>query len=449
MEPGTSDVYREPMRLASLTSAISIIACGGHNSTTTDGNGDGSAGGPPTNITVTLTDQPTNAAMFSFLVAYQDGGGAWTIAPAPSGDTYTLPIRSAAYGVAWTCITAAGERLVEETHFAVSERTSLTTTIPPRCTDRLTNFALHGTITTANGNGVILTRFADRLGVMSIGGNPTSQAYTIETPAGTHDLVVLHAANQASANTDLVADATLVQRDVAVTAATVANANFITDSAAVQSFPVTITTTGAANASTTLYSANGTIAPLVDDSTGPAYETVSLAAGQMAAGDVYDQQVTVRAAGSTSITENVTATPAAYTWTAPASLGGAIASVMAAPPYPRVTTTWPAYSSAVGYGWAATQTLTGQQCGSPTACSITWTAVLSPGVIGMSPSYTMPDLSMLAGWPAGLAFVSGTMVTGTVGATTSTAGATDFPQILPPAAGTQRVTVRSDFTVTP
>ena len=441
------------MRLASYLLAISIVGCGGHNSSSTDSNGDGLGGdgtmGMPTNVTVTLTDQPTNAAMFSFIVAYQDGSGPWTIAPAPAGDTYTLPIHSAAYGVVWTCISAANERQVSETHFAIAERTSLTMTIPPRCTDRLTNFTLHGTITTANGAGVTLARFADRLGIAGVGGNPTSQAYSIETPAGTHDLVVIHAGSQATANTDLIADATLMQRSVAVTANTVQNEDFVTNSAATQSFAVTITTAGEANASTTLYSANGTIAPLVDDSTGPTYETVSLATAQMTAGDVYDQAVTVRASGQTSITENVTAAPAAYTWAAPSPLGGAIATVMAAPPYPRIMTTWPAYTNAVGYGWAAAQLATASACGTTTACTITWTAVLSPGVVGTSPGYTMPDLSMLAGWPTGVQLVSGTMVTGTAEAQTSSVGATDFPEITPPAAGTQRVTVRSAFTVTP
>src|SRR5579862_1902366 len=153
MEPRPRPGYRGAMRLASIMLASAIAACGGHNSgNNVDGNGDTNGdgtGGQPTNVTVTLTDQPTNAATFSFIVAYQDGSSAWAIAPAPSGDTYTLPIHSAAYGVVWTCIAAGGGREVNETHFAVSERTSLTMTIPPRCTDRLTNTNLHGTITAA------------------------------------------------------------------------------------------------------------------------------------------------------------------------------------------------------------------------------------------------------------------------------------------------------------
>ena len=436
------------MRLASIVLASAFAACGGHSGSNTDGNGDTNGdgtGGQPTNVMVTLTDQPTNAATFSFIVAYQDGSSPWAIAPAPSGDTYTLPIHSAAYGVVWTCIDVAGAREVNETHFAVSERTSLTMTIPPRCTDRLTNTSLHGTITTANGAGVILARFSDRLGVAGLGGNPTSQDYAIETPAGTHDLVVIHAATQATQNTDLVADATLVQRSVAVAGTTAVNVNFVTGSAAVQSFPVTIAA-AAANDHDAVQRERHDRTPRrrqhrANHESDPARRRVLSRRRR--------SRSQVTACAPTSITSNATATPAALTWTAPSPLGGAIATVMAAPPYPRITATWPAYPSAVGYGWAAAQVPDVQGCGGNAACSITWTAALSPGVVGATPGYTMPDLSMISGWPTALQLVSGTMVTGTAEAQTSTAGATDFPVILPPAAGTQRVTVRSDFTVTP
>ena len=74
---------------------------------------------------------------------------------------------------------------------------------------------------------------------------------------------------------------------------------------------------------------------------------------------------------------------------------------------------------------------------------------MAPGVIGMMPTYTMPDLSALTGWNAALQLVPGVLAGGSVSAQTSSAGAADFPPPAPPADGTLRVFVRSDYTVTP
>jgi hypothetical protein len=113
-----------------------------------------------------------------------------------------------------------------------------------------------------------------------------------------------------------------------------------------------------------------------------------------------------------------------------------------------VMTSWAAYAGAVGYGWGVNQTPTLQQCGT-TPCTVTWTAALSPGVLGSMPTYTMPDLSALAGWSAGLQLQPGIPVGGAVQAMTSSVGPSDFPQVTPPAAGTQRVFARADYTLTP
>jgi hypothetical protein len=61
----------------------------------------------------------------------------------------------------------------------------------------------------------------------------------------------------------------------------------------------------------------------------------------------------------------------------------------------------------------------------------------------------MPDLSMLAGWSASLQLVSGSPVNGTVLATTSSVGATDFPTVNPAPSGTTRALVTSGWSVTP
>ncbi len=63
-------------------------------------------------MTWTLVNQPTAPADFSFVVAFEDGDSAWSLAPAPAGDVYTLPISSDHYGVGYTCISDDGVRSV-------------------------------------------------------------------------------------------------------------------------------------------------------------------------------------------------------------------------------------------------------------------------------------------------------------------------------------------------
>jgi len=442
------------MRVTSISTilAIALVACGGHGSTGDDGGpgDDGNGGGDDgnghgtTNVTVTMNNQPTNAAMFSFVVAYQDGSGPWQAAPPPTGDVYTLPINSGVWGFAWSCIGTppgvgqAQQRQVTDIHFSIAERTSYTIDVPPRCSDRDTgNVLLKGTISNANGGGVYVVRFGDRFVQAGVTGN-----YQMPVQPGTHDLIVAHGMLTAIGN-DFVADQVFVQRDLAVAAATTANVDW-NNAADVQSFAVT--GTGLRLAATTLYSKGGTTAVLVNDTTSQ-FETEATAAAQSVAGDIYDQVMAAGSNGQTGITTLATTTPAAETFTAPTPLGGATSTTMATP-YPRITTTWAAYANAIGYVWTATQQPGFVTCGN-TPCTATWTGVLSAGVIGAMPTYTMPDLSAIPGWNTALQFVAATQVAGSVQAMTSSAGGTDFPPATPPAVGTQRTFVRSDYTVTP
>src|SRR3954468_5066499 len=96
------------MRLVIALVSILAVACGSSSKGTVDGSaggdgangggdgggGDGGGEGGGTASAVTLTNRPTNAAMFTFLVAYQDGSGPWQLAPAPSGDTYTFNVNA-------------------------------------------------------------------------------------------------------------------------------------------------------------------------------------------------------------------------------------------------------------------------------------------------------------------------------------------------------------------
>src|SRR3569623_1246379 len=224
------------MRFAFAFVCILATACGSNSKGPSDGmpadgsdpnnGGSGDGGGSNTGgttIHVTLTNHPTNAAMFKFLVAFQDGSGAWKLAGAPSGDTYSFNVNSPSWGVVWTCsgtspVSPTALRQVTEAHFAVAERTSLTMDVPPRCTDTAATVALTGTVSNRSGGGGWVVFFGDKAGLV----NPQTGAYRVEATPGTADLVLLHA--QSTGNTtgngaDFTATAALVDRGVTVTAA--------------------------------------------------------------------------------------------------------------------------------------------------------------------------------------------------------------------------------------
>ncbi|HUJ60575.1 MAG TPA: hypothetical protein VLX92_18870 [Kofleriaceae bacterium] len=452
----------------------SIAACGGNSKSNSDanGSGDGSnnkgsdgSGGPQT-VMWTLTDEPGTPSNYSFVVAYQDGAGPWQLAPAPTGDTYSLSINSAVYAVAWTCVPPqkvgtgtqpAQARRVGIASFAVAERTTLTTQVPVECTDKLTPVALTGSVTNIPAGGVDTGTYLAQWGAgapAAIKVTGTTGTFTIPALPGTHDLFIIHTPT-AVGNGGAVADQVAVVRGVAVTGATSQDVDWST-AAASQSFDVTVTGAAAGSttdAVTTLYAA-GSVATLADSVsngvTTTALKTVSLAAAQMLGTDVYDQSVVIAHQGSRETASNVTATPGAQNVTAPTALGGVTATVPTSTPYPEVKATWGAYASAVGYTWQATQALTGAACGTNiAACTITWTADVSNGVTGATPAWQMPDLSALTGWNAALQFAAGTQVAVDVVAETSSAGGADFPLATPPAVGTTRTFARSDTAVTP
>jgi hypothetical protein len=237
-------------------------------------------------------------------------------------------------------------------------------------------------------------------------------------------------------------DKAVVVRDLQVMGSTTRAIDFST-SATAPSYAVTANVANARIVATTLlYTANGTQATTVRESTG--WESDALAAAQRRTSDIYDQSIAVSLVGEGVTLTNATSTPAAQTYVAPPALGMVMSSVPTKQPYVMIESTWKAYANAVGYMWTASQQAS---CGN-LPCTRTWSAYLSPGVSGDTPGYRMPDLAALAGWKADFQFVSGTPVAGSVTAVTSTAGATDFPTGIP-ANGTKRAFVRSDYGLTP
>jgi hypothetical protein len=450
------------MRIASTVTVLVLIAAGcgskspgtggddgsgGSDGGTTGSNDGGDHGGQtPTNVTLTMHHQPHNAAQFSYLVAYQDGSSPWTLAPAPSGEVYTLPIYAPVYAVAWTCIAAGAQpnstlRQVSELQFAVAERTALTVEVPPRCSDAFTTANLHGTVS----NTGIATTYTVKWGDRSAVTNQQGQ-YAMQVVPGTHDLVVL-AGSSFSTSGEIVASDAIVQRDVTVNAATQVDIDGNNEES-IQSFAVNNMFSG--NATTTLY-AKGTTAVMVNDSSF-SFENESLAADQMAASDVYDQQLTMTGIGTSASESSATATPADETWVDVPALGTVTGTATMAP-NPRITSTWTHYANAVGYTWGAVQVPgnggQGNGCGANGGtCTITWSAQLSAGVIGDQGTYTMPDLSALTGWNPALQMVAGTRIGGGVQAMTSSATG-DFPALVPPTVGTQRTFATSQFSVMP
>jgi hypothetical protein len=447
------------MRAAVALLAAFAFACGDSSSSLPDaGGGDDSDGSiDPTGdsgtggvhtVKLTLTNRPMNAQAFSFFVAYQDGSAPWQPAPAPTGDTYALPIHAPSYSVAYGCIgTVTGTtptqlRTVTLAQFAVGERTELAFDVPARSTDRGGDTVmLTGTVQNRPLGGFSFVQFGDRTAfVGTVSGN-----FTLQTPPGTHDLVVAHAIPQG--NGEFFVDETVVARDVAITGATNRTIDF---SAAVptQSFPVEVDVNSfevRVVASTTLYTENGTALGTVRESQG--WDSIALADAQMRAGDVYDQAIELAVPGRGVTVTNATSTPGAQTFVPVPLLDSPSSTVVTRMPYPIIETTWPAYADSVGYAWNATQQLGYQQCGNQ-ACTVVWTAYLSPGVTGTMPGFRMPALADLPGWKRAFELADNVQAVGSVTAMTSSAGAGDFPPGTP-TAGTQRAFVRADFAVTP
>jgi hypothetical protein len=443
------------MRLALVVCALLAGACGSSSSGDDDGGNDagvdpGDDGGvaQPKTIKLTLTNRPNNTAQFSFFVAYQDGSAPWMAAPAPSGDVYTLSISAPSYAVAYGCIgnvtgtTTTQLRTITSAHFAVSERTDVTLDVPARCTDRNTgNVILSGTITNRPTTGVISVWFGGR---SAFAGSMTGN-FSLQTPPGTHDLIVIHAVPEG--NGEFYVDEALAVRDVTVGGATTRTIDFAAAQPTLY-YPVTASSPdlqARIMATTTLYTANGTTPVLVRESAN--WETQSLAAAQMRASDVYDQSISVTIPGSGATVTNATNAPAAQMYIPPTPLGAVTSEVTTKDPYPIIETAWSAYGSTVGYVWNGTQQLTPAACGG-NACTIVWSSFLSPGVTGTDPAFRMPDLAGVAGWKSTFALVGGTQVVGSVTAQTSSAGAADFPPAKPEN-GTKRAFVRSDYGVTP
>jgi hypothetical protein len=409
-------------------------------------NGDGSMGGPTT-VNVTLVDHPMTAATYSFLVAYQDGGGAWQAAPAPSGDTYTFTINSAAWGFAWTCIptVAGGTKRVELAYFSTGEKTALTETVPVECTDRTAMAArLSGTVTglpiTTGTPPTYVAYFGDAKAIVSTTGQlPGTGTFNMEAQPGTHDLIVGAVATSGGGGNggSVAITSAAIVRSVTLSGPTTAPAvDFSTAGNSTATVTVNAGDGATVGAETLLYSANGTNVEFAAANTAP-FQTDGLGSGDTISGDVYDQAIAVTDNGATATVENWTATIAAQTYVAPAALGGATASVPTSTPYPEIETTWNAYSGANGYVWDAQQSM-GE-----------WTAALGTGYIGSSPKFQMPDLSSLTGWVTGWQLASGTDVNGSVTAQVSSAGISDFPAAPPAAAGTTRAFATSRWTVTP
>lgn len=430
------------MRKASVV-LIAILAACGHDGTAANGDGDvpgdgghgdtdgGSNNQGATTVKLTMSHRPQDGAQHSFIVAYRDGAGPWTLSDAPQGDDYAFQIYAPVYSIMWSCIGASSQtstiRQVSILSFAVADRTSLAVDVPPRCREPQGLVTLHGQVASGNVLDSYVVRWGDRQAAV------TNGQYTMQVPPGTHDLVLLEAS--AIAIGDPQPAAAFVKRAVAVTAATQVDLD-AGDVEDLQTFDVS-GLDGDSKAVTTLY-ANGTVAPLAPQA------IASLAADQMAAGDVYDLQLSVTSGSAVASRTFATDRPDDLAWTDVPALGTVTTAVAAAQPYPQLASSWAMYPEASGYTWAATQTATNGQG----SAQVVWTAQLSASVLGTMPSFEMPDFSQLGGWNPALQLVAGKAVTGGVEAQVSSVTG-DFPPALPPALGTRRTMASTAFAISP
>src|SRR5436190_2760946 len=214
-----------------LVALVTVVAlgCGGSGSGSDsdggNGNGDGGDGdggalpGAKT-VKLTLTGFPMTPAKFNFLVAFQDGAGAWQLAPAPVGETYSFTINAPVYGVAYACAGAVPGnggattiRSVTSAHFAVAERTEVTLEVPSRCSDRAGDTAmLAGQVTNRPIGGLIVVQYGNR----SVFAGSQNGNFSFQVPTGTRDLPVAHVIPEG--NGDFYVDEVYVQRGLTVSA---------------------------------------------------------------------------------------------------------------------------------------------------------------------------------------------------------------------------------------
>jgi hypothetical protein len=439
----------------SIAAALLACACGNSGSSGADAAGGGDDGettgdalsaGPHT-IELTLNNRPNTAATYSFIVAYQDGSAEWKLAPTPSGDKYSFEVTAPSYGVMYACMGIGSTpnggftqtRAVNLAYFAVGERTSITLDVPQRCSDRAQNtVTLSGSVTNRTNSGAYVVQYGTRQAQVGT----ISGLFSMQAPLGTRDLFVYHVVPEG--NGDFRIDDVVTVRDLAVAGPTSKTIDF---SAAQEPdvYDVTVNVSAMNTrvvASTTLYTANGTQGSITRE-TGN-WESDALPSALRSPTDVYDQSISVLTQGHGSTITNATSTPGPQDYVAPAPLGDVTASIATGAPYLTIDSSWAAYPQAVGYTWTAMQE---DGCPGSATCAIVWTASLSPGVLGSQPAFRMPDLSTLSSWKSEYEFAENT-VGGSVTAVGSTAGAMDFPTAVP-AAGTQRVFVRTDFDVAP
>lgn len=179
----------------------------------------------PREITLSVPDHPIDPAPNQFVVAFQDGDGPWTRAPAPVGDDYTIPIEADRYGVLVAC-SGLWQRqgpgsIVQIEYFTKAETTHVEIALTA-CGDPRMMGSVGGTVSNAGSNNLVVVAVDDFLKTDSLGG-----AYSLAAPLGTRDIL-------AHKNGAYQIDRMLIHRDLQVTGNQQLNIDFSTSVATEQ-----------------------------------------------------------------------------------------------------------------------------------------------------------------------------------------------------------------------
>ena len=457
--------------LIACLASIVTAACGGNSKSKTadapvgsDGSGGGSdaPSGNPTTISVTLNGVPTTPSN-NFIAMFQDGTGPWQAAPAPSAGVYTFTVDSSSWGFGYACsvtVAVAGgggsatEAEVALAGYTVAERTSLSEGVAGICRDPSATLPI-----TVTGN-TITNIPATSTGTYDVYfGGTTKFPVTVTGTVGTftltniapakRQLFIVHSPAAGSAG-DTVADyvyrsPTAVDETGSGSAVTI-DWGLTNNGSGVAATQIAT----AANANATfvdniLYTASGTDPTLSHSTTVAAY----LATAAMGSNDIYEQLSNYNPPTNSIFAESWVSSVVAPAVPEPVTLNGIIPTETATTPYPILTTTWDAYANTVGYIWFAQEALAGS--GGTGGSLVTWTSTLSPGYVGATPSYAMPDLTALgSAWMPSMAFTGGNAnkVNVSVNPSTSSGGIDDLPFVNPAPTGTMRARTGAGATVT-
>ncbi|MCS6951016.1 MAG: hypothetical protein NZ520_11205 [bacterium] len=339
---------------------------------------------PPAGRVIVRTTRdgiPANAT----LVVYQDGNGAWQTASGVGGE-YTLEITDPAgrYGVAVLC-TDGGSPWMRIIHATRSEMDQLSVECPSSAAPVTVSGSISGL---DEGSDAIVS-----LGSGSAFWDRLSRTYRLDVPQGTYDLVALTAPMMFS----LEFERMFIRRNVSALTNITENIDFASAEAFTPERRTATISGGPADTVNLTFLANGKTAASVG---GPVYGmgSVSFSCAPLSRQQEGDIHLFTAGTFGRKVLRFFKA-PTDLNLSLPTEeFSSPEVEMVASSPYVRLRASWSPYPGAQVYQldfFAQSNRSARSRQGSG---RVQWTVYLTPGWLGSSNTYTLPDLSGLTDW---------------------------------------------------